>query len=127
MRAWEEELFRRSEKQPLAYFRFVDDVWGLWTRGIETLKTFHTQGNEINPRIKLELRYSSEKTGHGDIKTERAPSNRPRGLNLPINTCTYTGILRTRSLQKKQYHMVWVCVRKESVQRRLPTGSTDRR
>ncbi|KAH3717013.1 hypothetical protein DPMN_059752 [Dreissena polymorpha] len=54
MGAWENELFRRS------YFRFVDDVWGLWTHGIEALKTFHTQGNEINPRIKLELRYSSE-------------------------------------------------------------------
>ncbi|KAH3737466.1 hypothetical protein DPMN_044059 [Dreissena polymorpha] len=29
MGAWEEELFRRSEKQPLAYFRFEDDVWDL--------------------------------------------------------------------------------------------------
>ncbi|KAH3838235.1 hypothetical protein DPMN_111643 [Dreissena polymorpha] len=28
---------------------------------------------------------------------------------------------------KRHYHMVWMCVRKESVQRRLPTGSTDRR
>ncbi|XP_052218382.1 uncharacterized protein LOC127836004 [Dreissena polymorpha] len=31
MGAWEEELFRQSEKQPIAHFRFVDDVWGLWT------------------------------------------------------------------------------------------------
>ncbi|KAH3733520.1 hypothetical protein DPMN_039949 [Dreissena polymorpha] len=28
---------------------------------------------------------------------------------------------------KKRYHMVWVCVRKEFVQRRLPTGNTGRR
>ena len=69
MGAWEEELFRRSEKQPLAYFRFVDDVWGLWTHGIEALKTFHTQGNGINPRIKLELRYSSEKLEFLDTVT----------------------------------------------------------
>jgi len=69
MGAWEEKLFRQSEKQPLAYFRFVDDVWGLWTHGIEALKTFHAQGNEINPRIKLELRYSSEKLEFLDTMT----------------------------------------------------------
>jgi hypothetical protein len=30
-----------SDKLPLEYFRYVDDVWGLWTHGIESLKTFH--------------------------------------------------------------------------------------
>jgi len=25
-------------RHPLAYFRFVDDVWGLWTHGTEALK-----------------------------------------------------------------------------------------
>ncbi|KAH3786143.1 hypothetical protein DPMN_164246 [Dreissena polymorpha] len=54
-------LCANTRQQPFAYFRFVDDVWGLWTHGIEALKTFHTQGNGINPRIKIELRYSSEK------------------------------------------------------------------
>jgi len=58
--AWEEELFKRSYRKPLVYFRFVDDVWGLWTHGEDALLDFHTKGNQINPRIKLELRYSTE-------------------------------------------------------------------
>ncbi|KAH3836664.1 hypothetical protein DPMN_110035 [Dreissena polymorpha] len=38
MGAWETELFSKSNKHPIAYFRFVDDVWGLWTHGLEALK-----------------------------------------------------------------------------------------
>jgi len=57
--AWEEELFKRSYRKPLVYIRFVDDVWGLWTHGRDALLDFHTKGNQINPRIKLELRYST--------------------------------------------------------------------
>ncbi|XP_052212044.1 uncharacterized protein LOC127831095 [Dreissena polymorpha] len=126
---WEEELFRRSEKQPLAYFRFVDDVWGLWTHGIEALKTFHTQGNGINPRIKLELRYSSEKLEFLDTVTSIRNGRLQTDLyTKPTDKHLY--LHRDSShpeSTKKLYRMVWVCVRKESVQRRLPTGSTDRR
>ena len=51
MGSWEKELFRRSPCHPLAYFRFVDDVWGLWTHGAEALKQFFNVGNQIHPRI----------------------------------------------------------------------------
>jgi len=30
MGSWEKELFSRSPRHPLAYFRFVDDVWGIY-------------------------------------------------------------------------------------------------
>ena len=51
-----------SYRKPLVYFRFVDDVWGLWTHGQDASLDFHTKGNQIiiNPRIKLELRFSTE-------------------------------------------------------------------
>jgi hypothetical protein len=29
----EAELFKRTKYQSLHYWRFVDDVWGLWTHG----------------------------------------------------------------------------------------------
>jgi len=41
MGSWEKELLERSTKQPLTYFRFVDDVWGLWTHGLDALQDFH--------------------------------------------------------------------------------------
>jgi len=61
MGSWEKELYRRSPRHPLAYFRFVDDVWGLWTYGAEALEQFFNVGNQIHPRIQLELRYATDK------------------------------------------------------------------
>ena len=51
------------------YFRFVDVVWGLWTHGLDALLDFHTEGNQINPRIKLELGYSTEQLEFLDTVT----------------------------------------------------------
>jgi len=69
MGSWEKELFRRSPCHPLAYFRFVDDVWGLWTHGAEALKQFFNVGNQIHPRIQLELRYATDNIEFLDVLT----------------------------------------------------------
>ncbi|XP_052218012.1 uncharacterized protein LOC127835615 [Dreissena polymorpha] len=69
MGAWETELFSKSNKHPIAYFRFVDDVWSLWTHGLEALKTIHAVANEIHPRIQLELRYSTKQLEFLDTMT----------------------------------------------------------
>ena len=42
-------------------FRFVDNVWGLWSDGLDSLKDFHRVANSIHPRIQFDLRYSTEK------------------------------------------------------------------
>ena len=36
MGEWEAELFKRTKYQSLHYWRFVDDVWGLWTHDRKT-------------------------------------------------------------------------------------------
>jgi len=53
----------------LAYFRFVDDVWGLWTHGLDALQESHQLGNQIHPRIKIELRHATEKIEFLDVIT----------------------------------------------------------
>ena len=60
MGSWEKELLEKSAKKPLAYFRFVDDVWGLWTHGLDALEEFHQLSNTLHPRIKIELRHATE-------------------------------------------------------------------
>ena len=57
MRKWDEQLMK-YEKQPLFYKRFIDDGFGLWTEGEESLKAFGKFANEIHQNIKIELRYS---------------------------------------------------------------------
>lgn len=69
MGAWESELFQRSAELPLAYFRFVDDIWGIWTHGEDALHKFHEQANGIHPRIQLELRYSKDRIEFLDTLT----------------------------------------------------------
>ncbi|XP_052212148.1 uncharacterized protein LOC127831197 [Dreissena polymorpha] len=69
MGAWEKELFSKSNKHPIAYFRFVDDAWGLLTHGLEALKTFHAFASKIHPRIQLELRFSTEQLEFLDTMT----------------------------------------------------------
>ena len=38
---WEQELFEKSDRLPTHYWRYVDDVWGLWEHGLEKLQEFH--------------------------------------------------------------------------------------
>lgn len=67
MGEWEKELFRRSPYLPIAYFRYVDDIFGLWSNGMEELNKFHEIANSIHPRIKVDLRHSSEKIEFLDV------------------------------------------------------------
>lgn len=52
---WEKSLFEKSEKTPLAYFRFVDDIWGLWIDGIDELQKFHKTANSMHQRIQVDF------------------------------------------------------------------------
>jgi hypothetical protein len=61
LRSWEKTLLENSKKKTMTYFRFVDDVYGLWSDGLDSLKDFHRVANSIHPRIQVDLRYSTEK------------------------------------------------------------------
>ena len=72
----------------MTYFRFVDDVRGLWSDGFDLLKDFHRVANSIHPRIQVDLRYSTEKLEfldvltiieHGRIKTDLY-TKRPKNI-----------------------------------------------
>jgi hypothetical protein len=35
---WEQQLLEQSPDKPHTYFRYVDDIWGIWLHGEKTLK-----------------------------------------------------------------------------------------
>lgn len=53
MAQWEEEALARCPKQPLHYFRFLDDIFGIWTHSKEDFLQFVTILNSHDPSIKL--------------------------------------------------------------------------
>ena len=66
--SWEQELFKRCELKPLVYLRFIDDIFGCWLYGEESLKEFHMTANQIHDKIKVDLRHSKTELEFLDVK-----------------------------------------------------------
>lgn len=64
---WEQELYSKSKYLPSHYWRYVDDIWGLWYHGLEKLQQFHKLANSLHPRIQTELRYSEKEIEFLDV------------------------------------------------------------
>ena len=64
---WETELLQNCSKSPFSYYRYVDDIWGLWTGGIDELLFFQSEANSIHPNIQVELRYATERIEFLDV------------------------------------------------------------
>ena len=59
MRKWDERLLEFDTKQ-FFYKRYIDDGFGIWTAGLDSLLDFSEYANNIHKDIKLELRWSRE-------------------------------------------------------------------
>ena len=57
---WEKDLFDNTTKLPTYYWRYVDDIFGIWEHGVKELEIFHKFVNDMHPQIQTELRFSSE-------------------------------------------------------------------
>lgn len=55
---WEKQLLDGACFTPLIYFRYIDDIFGIWLHGEEKLRQFHERANQIHGRIQVDLRVS---------------------------------------------------------------------
>ena len=49
----ETNFLKTQTLQPLVWFRYIDDVFFLWTRGEENLKWFLCSLNDYDPNIEF--------------------------------------------------------------------------
>ena len=67
MGRWEKELLQRTTVQPMVYYRYVDDIFGLWNGSVEELGKFKSLANSIHPRIKVEIEISNQQIAFLDV------------------------------------------------------------
>lgn len=67
--AWEKELLSKTEKKPLTFWRYIDDIWGIWEHGEEELLKFQACANTIHENIQIVLRHSQKEIEFLDVKT----------------------------------------------------------
>ncbi len=60
MALWEEQILYKTKYQPLVYFRFLDDIFVIRTRGIEKFNAFLESMNSHHPFIKLDATISDK-------------------------------------------------------------------
>ena len=65
---WEKQLLENTDKTPVLFLRYVDDIFGIWGDTEETLKEFRKSANNIHSRIKVDLKYSHTEIDFLDVK-----------------------------------------------------------
>ena len=64
----EENILRDSELKPLAWWRYIDDIFMLWQHGEKELKKFLDALNCYHPTIKFTAEYSRDKINFLDVE-----------------------------------------------------------
>jgi hypothetical protein len=114
MRKWDERLLE-FEWRPNFYKRYIDDGFGIWLHGVESLCAFAAHANAIHPNIKVELRWSRQRIEfldtwvaleHGTIYTDLYIKPTDRQLYIHNSSChpahTKKGLAYSLGLRMKR-------------------------
>lgn len=67
MAAWEESALSSFPLKPHAYFRFLDDIWGIWTHSRESFSDFTEHLNNHQSSIKIKFTISNTEVNFLDV------------------------------------------------------------
>ena len=63
----EEKTLSPSEKKPVVWWRYIDDIFFIWEHGEESLEKFLNKLNSFHPTIKFTAEYSKETINFSDV------------------------------------------------------------
>nr|XP_049605251.1 uncharacterized protein LOC125985971 isoform X1 [Syngnathus scovelli]XP_049605252.1 uncharacterized protein LOC125985971 isoform X1 [Syngnathus scovelli]XP_049605253.1 uncharacterized protein LOC125985971 isoform X1 [Syngnathus scovelli]XP_049605254.1 uncharacterized protein LOC125985971 isoform X1 [Syngnathus scovelli]XP_049605255.1 uncharacterized protein LOC125985971 isoform X1 [Syngnathus scovelli]XP_049617684.1 uncharacterized protein LOC125992623 [Syngnathus scovelli]XP_049617685.1 u len=102
MAEWEENALTQCSKKPIAYLRFLDDIWGIWGDSREEFDVFLKTLNGHHPSIKLTAQISEREINFLDTTTYKGPEfHTTGGLDVRVffkSTDTHA------LLHKKSFH-----------------------
>ncbi|XP_061915846.1 uncharacterized protein LOC133658165 [Entelurus aequoreus] len=73
MAEWETSALAACPKRPLYYFRYLDDIWGVWTHSSEEFSVFLNTLNTHNKNITIKSTISSTSVDFLDTTTFKGP------------------------------------------------------
>lgn len=73
MANWETQALSVCEKRPMHYYRYLDDIWGIWTHSEEDFQLFLNTLNNFNSSIKIKHTLSHDSIDFLDTTTFKGP------------------------------------------------------
>lgn len=73
MASWETTALEKCNKKPLYYYRYLDDIWGIWTHSEEDFTQFLETLNNHNDSIKLKATTACDSVNFLDTTTFKGP------------------------------------------------------
>lgn len=74
MANWEEQVFAKCPQRPLHYWRYLDDIWGIWTGTKEEFEIFVNILNSHDPSIQLKYELDEKTIDFLDTTTFKGPT-----------------------------------------------------
>ena len=68
MHILEQKILQNYPLKPYCYWRYIDDIFMIWTHGVEALVQFHTYMNAQHPDIKFSMDYSATSIPFLDVQ-----------------------------------------------------------
>lgn len=85
MAVWEERALSTCPIAPLQYFRFLDDIWGVWVHSLEQFHDFVSFVNTLDPSIHLKFEISKHSINFLDTTVFKGPSfNQTNKLDIKV-------------------------------------------
>ena len=83
-----ESKFLQTQKfQPLVWFRYIDDIFFIWTHGEKSLKKFMMEFNNFNPNIKFTYEFSEESINFLDLNVKFSSGKIQTSLYVKPTDC----------------------------------------
>lgn len=73
MADWEQTALAASAIKPFAYFRFLDDIWGVWTHSEDEFLAFITHLNSHQESIKVKYSMDRSEVNFLDVVSYKGP------------------------------------------------------
>ena len=67
MAGLEKKIFENTNFKPLLWLRYLDDIFCVWTEGLERLQEFYQYLNSFHPIIEFTMAFSKEQINFPDV------------------------------------------------------------